>query len=170
MPFCFAYSAAAASIIGRTTSFIGVIQSETNVHWSPSHCCTRIAWSLAYVDEGEHFLVVYDRETDEARVIVEDAAALKAAAKKNKWKLSARKTVFLVHGDDRLGAIHEVIAKLADKKIGITALDAVSAGAGRYGAMFWVKPKDLAKASKALGLQTPAAARPVVPPLMGGMP
>lgn len=102
--------------------------------------------------------------------IVEDAAALKAAAKKNKWKLSARKTVFLVQGDDRPGAIHEVIAKLADKKIGITALDAVSAGAGRYGAMFWVKPKDLAKASKALGLKTPAAAKTVVPPQIGGMP
>ena len=45
MPFCFAYSLADASIIGRTTSFIGVIQSETNDHCSPSHCWTRIAWS-----------------------------------------------------------------------------------------------------------------------------
>lgn len=84
--------------------------------------------------------------------IPEDAAALKAAAKKNKWRLSARKTVFLVQGDDRLGAIHDVVAKLAEKKIGITALDAVSAGAGRYGAMFWVKPADVNKAAKALGI------------------
>ncbi|HWQ39339.1 MAG TPA: hypothetical protein VNM24_12155 [Burkholderiales bacterium] len=84
--------------------------------------------------------------------IPEDAAALKAAAKKNKWRLSARKTVFLVQGDDRLGAIHDVVARLAEKKIGITALDAVSAGAGRYGAMFWVKPADVNKAAKALGI------------------
>ena len=44
MPCSFAYCAADASIIGRTTSFIGVIQSETNDHFSPSHCWTRTAW------------------------------------------------------------------------------------------------------------------------------
>ena len=84
--------------------------------------------------------------------IPEDTTAFRAAAKKNMWKLSARKTVFLVQGDDRLGAIHEVIGKLAAAKISITALDAVTAGAGRYGAMFWVKPRDVAKAAKILGV------------------
>ncbi len=84
--------------------------------------------------------------------IPEDTMAFRAEAKKNKWKLSARKTVFLVQGDDRLGAIHEVIGKLAAAKISITALDAVTAGAGRYGAMFWVKPRDVAKAAKILGV------------------
>jgi len=83
--------------------------------------------------------------------IPEDTAAFRTAAKKNKWKLSARKTVFLVQGDDRLGAIHEVIGKLAAVGISMTALDAVSAGAGRYGAMFWVKPRDVAKAARILG-------------------
>ena len=83
--------------------------------------------------------------------IPEDTAAFRAAAKKNKWKLSARKTVFLVQGDDRLGAIHEVIGKLAAAGISMTALDAVTAGAGRYGAMFWVKPSDVAKAARILG-------------------
>ena len=83
--------------------------------------------------------------------IPEDTAAFRAAAKKNKWKLSARKAVFLVQGDDRLGAIHEVIGKLAAAGISITALDAVTAGAGRYGAMFWVKPRDVAKAARILG-------------------
>ena len=83
--------------------------------------------------------------------IPEDTASFRAAAKKNKWKLSARKTVFLVQGDDRLGAIHEVIGKLAAAKISMTALDAVTAGAGRYGAMFWVKPRDVAKAARILG-------------------
>jgi len=83
--------------------------------------------------------------------IPEHTAAFRAEAKKNKWKLSARKTVFLVQGDDRLGAIHEVIGKLAAAKISMTALDAVTAGAGRYGAMFWVKPRDIAKAARILG-------------------
>jgi len=83
--------------------------------------------------------------------IPEHTAAFRAEAKKNKWKLSARKTVFLVQGDDRLGAIHEVIGKLAAAKISMIALDAVTAGAGRYGAMFWVKPGDVAKAARILG-------------------
>ena len=83
--------------------------------------------------------------------IPEDTAAFRAVAKANKWKLSARKTVFLVQGDDRLGAIHEVVGKLAAAKISMTALDAVTAGAGRYGAMFWVKPKDVTKAGRILG-------------------
>lgn len=83
--------------------------------------------------------------------IPEDSASLRAAAKKNKWKLSVRKTVFLVQGDDRLGAIHDVISKLAAAGISLTALNAVSTGTGQYGAMFWVKPKDVAKAAKLLG-------------------
>ena len=83
--------------------------------------------------------------------VPEDTAAFRAAAKKNKWKLSARKTVFLVQGDDRLGAISEVIGKLAAAKISITAVDAVTAGAGRYGAMLWVKPRDVAKTGRILG-------------------
>jgi hypothetical protein len=83
--------------------------------------------------------------------IPEDSASLRAAAKKNKWKLSARKTVFLVQGDDRLGAIHDVISKLAAAGISLTALNAVSTGTGQYGAMFWVKPKDAVKAAKLLG-------------------
>jgi hypothetical protein len=83
--------------------------------------------------------------------IPEDGMKLRAAAKKHKWKLSPRKTVFLVQGEDRLGAIHDLIGRLAEAGISLTALDAVSAGTGRYGAMFWVKPKDVAKATKLLG-------------------
>ncbi len=85
--------------------------------------------------------------------IPEDTAKLKAAARKLKWKLGDKKTVFLVQGEDRVGAIYDVIGKLAEAGINITALDAVSAGEGRYGAMFWVKPKDVAKASKLLGVK-----------------
>jgi len=41
---------------------------------------------------------------------------------------------------------------LAEAKINITAMEAVCAGQGRYGAIFWVKPRDVKKAVKALGL------------------
>jgi hypothetical protein len=33
-----------------------------------------------------------------------------------------------------------------------TALDAVCAGSGRYGAILWVKPEAMAAAAKALGV------------------
>jgi hypothetical protein len=40
---------------------------------------------------------------------------------------------------------------LAEKKINVTATDAMSAGAGRYAAILWVSTKDVNKAAKALG-------------------
>ncbi len=83
--------------------------------------------------------------------IPEDAAAFKKAAKKLGLKVSLRKTGFLVQGEDRVGAVAELAAKLAATKINIIAMDAVSAGGGRYGAILWVKPQDLAKTAKALG-------------------
>jgi len=61
------------------------------------------------------------------------------------------KTGFLVQGEDRRGAVAELMAKLADAKINVTAIDAVAAGAGRYGAILWVKLGDVTKAAKILG-------------------
>lgn len=83
--------------------------------------------------------------------IPEDAPAFTKAAKKAGVKLSARKSGFLIQGDDRPGAIAELACKLSAAKINITAVDAVCAGAGRYGALLWVKAKDLRKAARALG-------------------
>lgn len=79
-----------------------------------------------------------------------DPAALKAAAKNLKLKLGAKKTCFVIQGDDRVGALTDVLTRLAEAKINVTALDAVTAGMGRYGAVFWVKPRDVTKAAKLL--------------------
>jgi len=80
-----------------------------------------------------------------------DAVAFLAAAKAAKIKLSKPKTTFLIQGDDRTGAMADVLGKLAAAKINITAVTGISAGMGRYGAILWVKPKDVAKAATALG-------------------
>jgi hypothetical protein len=80
-----------------------------------------------------------------------DAAAFKEAAKRARLKLRAKKGAFLVQGDDRPGAVASLMQRLADAKVNVTAIDAVSAGAGRFGAVLWVKPKDVNKAAKALG-------------------
>ena len=84
-------------------------------------------------------------------LIPEDSAAFKLAAKKLKLKLSPRKSGFLLQGDDRVGAMNETLDKLAGAKINVTAMNAVSSGDGRYGAIFWVKPVAVSRAAKLLG-------------------
>jgi len=83
--------------------------------------------------------------------IPEDPVWFQEAAKRAGLKLSAKKSGFLIQGEDRIGAVAETMGKLAAAKINVTAMDAVSAGQGRYAAILWVKPKDLSKAANALG-------------------
>ena len=83
--------------------------------------------------------------------IPQDNAKFTQAARKAKLKLSARKTVFLARGDDKVGAVCRHIEKLAARGISVIAADAVSAGRGRYGMILWVKPRDHSRAAKALG-------------------
>lgn len=85
----------------------------------------------------------------QADFVPEDPAAFRRAAKKAKWKVTGPKKVFLLHGDDRVGAMADMAAALGAAKVNIIALDAVSVH-GRYGAILWVSPKDLKKATKAL--------------------
>ena len=80
----------------------------------------------------------------------EEEALFKKAAQRAGLKLSTKKTGFLVQGDDRVGAVSEIMTKVAAAKINITALDAIVAGGGRYGVIFWVKPDDVRKTAKLL--------------------
>jgi hypothetical protein len=84
-------------------------------------------------------------------LVTDDIAGLRRAAKSSGWRLSAAKKGFLVQGDDRMGAVHRHLAKLAAAKVSVVAADAVAAGKGRYGMILWVKAKDYARAARALG-------------------
>lgn len=79
-----------------------------------------------------------------------DASRFTRAARKLGLKVSKRKTVFLAQGSDKAGAVAGVCSKLARAGINMVAMDAVAAGRGRYGAIFWVKPRDVARASRVL--------------------
>lgn len=81
-----------------------------------------------------------------------DAAAFKAVAKQNRWRLTGPKRAFLIQGDDRPGAVADVLSALAAANINVTATDAVCAGGERYGMILWVKPRDVKRAAKALGI------------------
>ncbi len=84
--------------------------------------------------------------------VPEDPSLFKTVARQAKLKVKGPKTCFLVDGDDRPGAVAKLMAKLAEAKINVTAIDAVVAGQGRYGALFWVKTRDVKKAAKVLGV------------------
>ncbi len=84
------------------------------------------------------------------RFFPEDPAAFKQAAKRAKWRVVGPKRGFLVQGDDRVGAAAELLERLGAARINVTAIDAVSVN-GRYGAIFWVAPKDVKKTAALLG-------------------
>ena len=53
--------------------------------------------------------------------VPEDPRALKAAARKAKLPLSPRKTAFLIEGDDRPGAVADLLDKLAAAGVSVPA-------------------------------------------------
>ena len=80
-----------------------------------------------------------------------NATSFLAVARGMKLRLRDKKTGFLIRGKDQRGAIARFMSKLAMAKINVTAVDAVCAGAGRFGAILWVKQKDVARAARVLG-------------------
>lgn len=85
-------------------------------------------------------------------LVPEKADAFLAAAKGAGLTPSARKECFLVQGGDRLGAVYDVLKRLADAKVNCTAANACSAGSGTYAMVLFTKPGDMGAAAKALGI------------------
>ena len=83
-------------------------------------------------------------------LVPENPAAFRAAAKQAGWKTKGPKRVFLIEGEDRMGVMAEVMERLAAARINVIASQAVGAGAGRFGAILWVAPRDVKRAAKAL--------------------
>src|SRR2546428_41271 len=69
-----------------------------------------------------------------------DAALFTAAAKGAKIKLSKPKTAFLIDGDDRVGALAGILARLGAAKINVTAAGGGCSRRGGDGAPLWGKP------------------------------
>lgn len=83
--------------------------------------------------------------------VPEDKLTFLAAAHRAGIKLVGPKIAFLVQGEDRIGAVAEILSKLAEARINVTAMDAVAAGRGRYGAILWVRPRNVRRAAAVLG-------------------
>jgi hypothetical protein len=84
-------------------------------------------------------------------LVPEDPQALREAAGQAGVTLSEAKRAFLIQGDDRVGAVADTVAKLAEANINLTAAAATGAGSGRFGMILWVAAGDYERAAEALG-------------------
>ena len=105
-------------------------------------------------DAGVNFIGVWGYPTGKRKsridLVAEDPALFKKAAKKLKLDLGEKQTAFHVTGEDHPGAVGEILAKLADQKINVHAVQAACAGTGRFGALVQVDAADVKKAAKLL--------------------
>jgi len=105
--------------------------------------------------EGVNLLAVHafprNRRT-QVDVVPEDPTAFKNVAKAHKLKVQGPKICLLVDGEDRPGVLADLTDRLGSAKINMTAVTGLAAGQGRFGAILWVKPRDVKKAAKVLGV------------------
>jgi hypothetical protein len=84
-------------------------------------------------------------------LLPEDPQLLREAAERAAVTLSEAKRAFLIQGDDRVGAVADTLAKLAEANINVTAVAATGAGSGRFGMILWVVASDFERAAEVLG-------------------
>jgi len=108
----------------------------------------------AFKEAGVNFVGIwgYPMGKTKARIdlVAEDPALLKKAAKQLKIDLGKKRTAFHITGDEHLGAVAEILDKLAAKEINVYAVQALCAGNGRFGALVEVDEDGLRKATRAL--------------------
>jgi len=83
-------------------------------------------------------------------VVPDDTRRFAAVARRAGLDFSEKKSGFLIQGDDRPGALADHLKVLADAGINIDAVDGLSAGSGRWGAIVWVGESDLRRAGRLL--------------------
>ncbi len=83
-------------------------------------------------------------------VVPDDTRKFAAAARKAGLVFSEKRAGFLIQGDDRPGALAEHLKVLAEAGINVAAVDGLSAGAGRWGAIVWVADPDVARSGRLL--------------------
>jgi len=109
---------------------------------------------LKSIAKGKQNLLAFtgfpNRGSAQVDFVPSDPVEFARGARKAGAKLSKRKTAFLVQGEDRVGALVRVLDVLAKARINMVAMNAVTAGSGRFGAIFWVRPNNVGRVSRLL--------------------
>jgi len=124
-----------------------IIDDQASASASALHSLSQSGISLLAFSEFPHApgKAQLDLVAEDTEDLVESAASMGL-------HLSDRKSVFLIRGENRPGsAMIDVLERLAAAHIRVTSLQAVSAGAGRFGAMLWVRPAEMQAAARILG-------------------
>ena len=85
-------------------------------------------------------------------LVPSSGVALVAAAQKAGIKLVGPKVAFLISEWEHLGAVADILSKLEQAGVNVTTMQAIGTGDWRYGAILWVKPRNIGKAAQALGI------------------
>ena len=105
-------------------------------------------------DSGVNLIAFWGYKHGEGRAqlefIPEDSATLVGAAKQAKLRLR-KGTALYIHGDDRPGAIADILAKLAGARINVAAVQGVCGGGGSYGTIVFLPEAAARKAASVLG-------------------
>lgn len=136
-----------ALTIRRATYFRGTVQDRPGEAYQllsqlAGVDVNLLAFGAMPVDGGHTQLVLFP----------ENAEALTSAAEAAGLRMHGPQYAFLVQGDDRLGALADVHARLYDAKINVYASDGVADGRGGFGYIVYVRPVDFEAAAQALGV------------------
>jgi hypothetical protein len=85
-------------------------------------------------------------------IFPDDVAKTVSEAKKAQLPLDGPYAALLVHGQDALGALAAIHAKLNQAKVDVYASSGVADGRGGYGYMIYVKGQDYDASLRALGV------------------
>ncbi|MCB0330962.1 MAG: hypothetical protein KDD70_14930 [Bdellovibrionales bacterium] len=88
----------------------------------------------------------------QVQVIPVDPSQFKNVARNKQWSIKEG-TCFYLHGQDKTGALVDVLNKIAEHDIFIVALDALAVD-GQFGCYLWGSDEDHVELSQVLGLKS----------------
>ena len=85
-------------------------------------------------------------------IFPESVESLAQAAERSGLILTGPQRAFLIQGDDKLGALVDLLRKLNDSRINVYASSGVTDGRGGYGYVLYVRSEHYEDAAVALGV------------------
>ena len=91
-------------------------------------------------------------EQTQLALFPEDAGKMSSEARKANLQLDGPHRALLVQGDDELGALASIHAKLYEAAVNVFASSGVTDGQGSFGYILYVRPEEYERAAAALSV------------------